>query len=259
MPNSDRQAAKSALRTNVTLPRIRLQATLSKDEGRTNQDATAFNLRKRVIAIADGATVSYAPATWARLLVRSFVAYPSFSPPFSFHASASRRFTLLYDRDTLSWNKQASFDRGTFSTLLGLRLSSCLTRLSLLAFGDSLAVVSIGKQFLRSFPYTTSAAFSQRPLLLSAPPMAHVPAQPDGSYAANVLTLDIPRSSRVRILLMTDALGQWFLRALETGDAPTATLLAIRDARAFRTFVRSERLAGRLVTDDTTLLIASPR
>ena len=66
--------------------------------------------------------------------------------------------------------------------------------------------------------------------------------------SVNAADLDTPV-----ILLMTDALGGWFLKSKDR--AAGAILLGLCTAEAFRDFITRERTEGRLRRDDTTLLV----
>jgi hypothetical protein len=56
---------------------------------------------------------------------------------------------------------------------------------------------------------------------------------------------------------MTDALGAWLLRGIESGDNFTLErLLGIRTEQDLRELVELERTEGRMRRDDSTLVIA---
>jgi serine/threonine protein phosphatase PrpC len=196
--------------------------------------------------ISDGASESYDAKTWSRLLVRLYRRQPEFSSEWVDHATAF--YTSSYDVASLSWSRQAAFERGSFATLLAIHANGG-QQAEILAVGDSLAVLGNGGCFRQSFPYETPEQFAAHPLLIST------------VKARNAALLESdPRSfrtswkldSRASILAMTDALGQWLLSD-PAGRYPV--LANLRDRRQFATLVETERAERRMKRDDTTLLV----
>jgi hypothetical protein len=217
-----------------------------KTEGYRNEDAKSVSTRRGVSALSDGASVSFDSAAWANILVRRYAQNPRFDRDWL--NGAIREFGKLYDRESLPWMQQASLDRGTFASLLGVRHDGTGI-VDVLAIGDTIAVFCDGDYILSSFPYTSPDEFEQRPQLLST------------NAADNNFIDDIePRRwnlneyERPALLCMTDALGQWVLAHRNDEPSPIAILRQIKSLARFRRFVASERQAGRLRRDDTTLL-----
>jgi hypothetical protein len=224
--------------------------SVQKTDGYRNEDRWWVSRRKRVSALSDGASVSFDSATWARILVRRYARNPRFNRVWLDGAIAE--FAKLYDRDNLPWMQQAAFDRGSFASLLGVTHLGD-GRIRVLAIGDSIAVLCNGDRVLSSFPYTLPEQFDQRPQLLSTNPAENVFL--DGlecDEISNIWNLD--EYERPSLLCMTDALGQWVLTHREQEPSPVARLRQIRSCRAFKRFIATERAAGRMRRDDTTLL-----
>src|SRR5215207_3054832 len=106
--------------------------TVPKAEGQPNEDRYQSS-RKGVHALSDGASVSFDSASWAQILVRRYARNPEVTREWI--RSAIGEFSILYDRESMPWMKQASFDRGTFASLLGVRV---------LNEGKNIQVLSIG-------------------------------------------------------------------------------------------------------------------
>lgn len=201
-----------------------------------------------VIALSDGATISFDAARWADILVRAFVAEPGLSA--SWMDEARAEFAAAYDRDELPWNMQAALDRGSSATLLGLSVTTCGSSASITAVGDTLAIVAHEGNWLTSYPYENAADFERTPTLLSSSAgegldlTSHVPVPqplPLGEHPG-----------ALHILLMTDALGAWCLSRREDS---IERLLSLREPDEFEELVSAERAAGALKRDDTTLIV----
>jgi hypothetical protein len=149
--------------------------------------------------------------------------------------------------------KQASLDRGSFASLLGV----CFYdhgNIQVIAIGDSLAVLCDGDDIVATHPYIAPDQFLQAPQLLST----------NSAENAFLSKIDWDEElyrdwrfqglSHPALLCMTDALGQWVLTLRDQGAAPITILRQIAKPKQFAELVRLERKAGRLRRDDTTLL-----
>ena len=97
--------------------RLPLAFSVPKREDQHNEDSF-YRSSKGVYALSDGASVSFDSASWARILVRRYTRNPEFTREWL--SAAIAEFRELYDRDSLPWMQQASFDRGSFASLLGI-------------------------------------------------------------------------------------------------------------------------------------------
>lgn len=217
-----------------------------KTEGYPNEDAHSISPRKGVSALSDGASVSFDSAAWAKILVGRYCQNPQFDRDWM--NGAITEFANLYDRESLPWMQQASFDRGTFASLLGVNHIGA-GAVNVLVVGDSIAVLCEGDHIVGSFPYTSPEQFEQRPQLLSTNA-----ADNDFLDEIEPIRWNLAEYDRPALLCMTDALGQWVLAHRDEEPSPIATLRRIKSSASFERFVTSEREAGRLRRDDTTLL-----
>jgi hypothetical protein len=225
--------------------------TVPKVEDQVNEDSWAWS-HKGIIALSDGASISFDSAAWARILVRSYCRSPNFSEDWLKQAITD--FSRLHNREELPWMKQAAFDRGSFASLIGVHLHDGGKLVQVFAVGDSLAVLCEGDQIKATFPYQKAAEFDRSPQLLSTNPTENVflrdwDSKDNFSCDWTVHGRHIPA-----LLFMTDALGQWLLSMTEAGESPVEMLRGLRTRSAFTSFVRAERKLGRLRTDDTTLV-----
>lgn len=224
--------------------RIQHRWTVGKQGGEPhlNEDATACSNVKGFYAISDGASESFASRRWARILVARYVRRPLIDE--AWLANAISDYHAGFDRAAMTWSAQASFDRGSFATLLGLRLGA--DGVSVLGIGDSLAVLDDGNDIRATFPYSEPDQFRANPLLLST---IH-----DRNRA--ILGADFTTywrlDGRSKLFCMTDAIGAWLL-----ADRPErmARLRALQTRKEFVALVEDARAEGTMRRDDTTLLV----
>ncbi len=215
-------------------------------------------------AVADGATEASFSGAWANMLVRAYcdgvttkrslaVALPELQ----------QRLQSVIGAKPLPWYAEAKARSGAFATLLGLtirgfnagdddRNPALSGRWTALGIGDSCLVQVRDDRLMRCFPIDESAAFTNRPVLLSSEPSSNE-------------RLEIARTSgrwRLgdRFYLMTDALAHWFLLSHEQGELPWTTLDAVMDHEGmFGDWVGEVRAARRMRNDDVTLLRVAVR
>ncbi|MGV1927934.1 hypothetical protein ACQZ6S_21765 [Agrobacterium tumefaciens] len=157
-------------------------------------------------------------------------------------------YEKAFDRKQMSWSAQASYDRGSFATLLALVFDDDQQGLNIVGVGDTLVVLDDGEELCASFPYTEAEQFKANPLLLST-----IPDRNSG------LLEDLPKAywrldgnPKARIYCMTDALGAWLLANAEE-RLPILRSLGSRDE--FVELVETARAAGDMRRDDSTLLV----
>lgn len=214
------------------------------DEPHVNEDAAFVLMRKGIYAISDGASESFASRRWARTLVARYACNPNVTGAWIGDAIAA--YDAGFDRETLSWSKQAAYDRGSFATLLG----ACIQEkyIQLMAIGDSLAVIEKDGNAVLTHPYKTPEEFAARPLLLSTLFGLNQNIDPEQ------VTVRWPckQTDCLRVYLMTDAIGAWLL------EAPVerlAVLRSISNGSDFVDMVESARVDGSMRRDDTTLMV----
>jgi hypothetical protein len=227
-----------------------LALTVPKVPGQRNEDSFQRS-RKGVHALSDGASVSFDSASWSTILVRRFARDPEFSREWL--SAAIAEFSQLYDRDSLPWMQQAAFDRGSFASLLGVRILNEGERIRVTAIGDSLAVLCDGDAIQATFPYLNASEFEQRPQLLCTNPAENAFIDDEEFGLTRVVEWTFWGLERPTLFCMTDALGHWVLSS-NGNPSPIATIRNLKTMREFERFVEAERLSSRMRRDDTTLL-----
>jgi hypothetical protein len=227
-----------------------LAFSVPKSEGH-NEDSF-HRSAKGVFALSDGASVSFDSASWARILVRRYTQNPEFSR--GWLSAAIAEFRKLYDRDSLPWMQQASFDQGSFASLLGVRVFNGGQLIQVLSIGDSLAVLCDGDCIKASFPLSAASEFNQSPQLLCTNPGQNLFLdEMDFDYDL-VADWSFRGLKQPALLCMTDALGHWLLSQRDHDRSPIRVLRQVKTCKEFARFVQEERAAGRMKRDDTTLI-----
>jgi hypothetical protein len=232
--------------------RLPLAFSVPKVHGEGRNEDSFARTRKGVYALSDGASVSFDSASWSRILVKRYARNPQFDR--AWLAAAIAEFRGLYDRNTMPWMQQASFDKGSFASLVGVRVVDGGRFIQVFSIGDSLAVLCDGDQIKATFPLLEASEFTRSPQLLCTNPIQNVFLdQLDLDYD---LTADwtFDGLEQPALLCMTDALGHWLLSRRDHDPSPIAQLRALRTPAAFARFVQQERGVGRMKRDDTTLI-----
>ncbi|MDA1323325.1 MAG: hypothetical protein O3C34_01145 [Proteobacteria bacterium] len=164
-------------------------------------------------------------------------------------------FTRRHDPQSMSWSRQAAFDRGSFATLLGVSFTPESNEVQLLAIGDTVGLLLDGPRLVASFPYTDPEDFGRRPTLLSTRrDLNSFLDRPDHASASSTIW-QLDHLAQPRIVCMTDAIAEWFLRLAQADPCSGDILLGISDIAHLEALVAHEREAGRMKVDDSTMLI----
>jgi hypothetical protein len=224
--------------------------TVPKDTPDANEDFCRWNGDGSVCAVCDGASTSYDSKGWAYLLCRAFTRVPKVTENWIQRLAA--HFNEWHDRDSLPWMKQAAFDRGSFSTLLGIRVMNQQQVAEVFAVGDTIVAMFDSEVFRESYPYREVECFDADPILLST--LAHQNAPfTNELLKESVYTIDLPEYKNPILFAMTDALGRWVLERRFDNDLVKKFLDF--DKASFASFILEERAEHRMRRDDTTLLI----
>jgi hypothetical protein len=236
------------VRSKSSLP---LAFSIPKREDCRNEDQFCRS-GKGVYALSDGASVSFDSASWARILVRRYTRKPEFTSEWL--SAAIAEFRKLYDRDSLPWMQQASFDKGSFASLLGIRVVDQGRLIQVLSIGDSLAVLCDGDCIKATFPFSAASAFNRSPQLLCTNPAENVFLNGADGGGDRVADWTFRGLEQPALLCMTDALGHWLLSHRNRNPSPISVLRKLRTPKAFARFVQEERTMARMKRDDTTLV-----
>lgn len=233
--------------------RLDFAASVPKDlsQGDLNEDAWAVSPDGTCFALSDGASESYDSKRWSELLVKKYASDSAFLPEWVRQAVAE--YDSAVEFLSLSWSQQMAYERGSYATLLALQLAENGEEAEVLAVGDSLAVHCRGGEILMSYPFDLPEQFDERPQLLSTLRSGN-----DFLTEANWFHRSTCKTWSLTdgdiIYLMTDAVGQWFLRALSASPSSLAALGEIDSFDALVELVHRSRSEGVMKLDDSTIL-----
>lgn len=232
--------------------RVDFVVTVPKDIERRalNEDAWAVDESVTRVAVSDGASESFDSRAWATLLVNTYITNPAFSAEWL--ASVLKAYLTTVDYESLSWSKQAAFDRGSFATLLALEVAPN-SDVEVLALGDSVAFHLRGDELLASFPYTIPEEFDARPQLLATIAAGNAFIAEPGFFGRNTSRTWHVQAGDV-ILLATDAVSQWALSERYPDQTALSYLRTVASLEAFEAEVLELRRQGRIRVDDSTLV-----
>ncbi|MCK6685036.1 MAG: protein phosphatase 2C domain-containing protein, partial [Thermoanaerobaculia bacterium] len=208
------------------------------------------------IAVADGATEAAFSALWAKMIVRKYCssAAPG-SALASFLPTLQRRWFTHVTRRPIAWYLEEKVREGAAAALLGLSLRAPEPlepdhRWEATSVGDCIMVQIRADDIVSVFPNMHAADFSQTPFLLSTSPAG------SSQLGIHMKTQEGLLQDDDLLFLMTDALGAWFLRSVESGGAPWTMLreLGRRDQDRFAAWIRDLRATKQMRNDDVTLI-----
>jgi hypothetical protein len=165
-------------------------------------------------------------------------------------------FNSRHDRESLPWAKQAAFDRGSFTSLLGVVINHEASQVHIFAIGDSIAILCDGSRLISSCPYENPSQFDDYPSLLGTI-LNQNSFDEEERIICTKETWNYSGMRRPILFSMTDALARWFLEAIEKGRKPSRLLsIVCREGSKgnFSQFVLNERASANLRKDDTTVL-----
>jgi hypothetical protein len=211
------------------------------------EDAYAVEAAALRFAVADGASETSFAKQWAEMLVDRFVHEPPAPAGLrEWVAPMQAAWAGANQGKATAWYAEEKARDGAFSSLLGLALDH--GRWRAMAIGDSCLFLVRSGKVVRAFPLDKAEQFSNRPVLLSSVARANQRVWDEVRLDEGEL------QGRDQLLLMTDALAQWFLVEAEMGRRPWAALARATTQEAFSALVDLLRSGGALRNDDTTLV-----
>lgn len=211
------------------------------------EDAYAVEAAALRYAVADGASETSFAKQWAELLVERFVHEPP--APASLREWVTPMQAAWAGSNApkaTAWYAEEKARDGAFSSLLGVALFP--DRWRALAIGDSCLFVVRSGKMQRAFPLARADEFNNSPVLLSSVARANQRVWDQVRLDEGDLKV------QDQLLLMTDALAQWFLVEQEMGRRPWAALAKATTLEEFCAFVTLLRAGGAMRNDDTTLV-----
>lgn len=201
----------------------------------------------RPIVVCDGASESFNSNLWARILAKGLESHEDFTA--TWLEGQIGEYEKACDPASLSWSKQAAYERGSFSTFLSVQLTGekCLVN----AAGDTEVFIVADNWLIDFYPYRWPDEFQSQPVLLSTKKedKDFLTASIDDSPHSAILSL----AGASHIIMATDALAHWLMKRRDAGDKEALRFLLNVDDAGFREFVERER-RNDLRLDDTTMI-----
>ncbi len=219
------------------------------NSAREYEDASRANCERGRFAIADGVSESAFAGEWAALLCDSFVAGRVAPAKLEdWREEQQQAWLAQVKTGGLPWYLEEKLREGAFATFVGLSFAAPTDgkprAWHAFAVGDSCLFHIHDGKLQQAFPVGRAEEFGTRPRLLGSRQVATaVPATVSGTLRQGDL-----------LLLMTDALAEWFLREHEADRSPWNDLVKLRTAD-FAAWVDVRRAERHLKNDDVTLLV----
>lgn len=239
--------------------------------GKPCEDVFAFSLERNCGALCDGASDSYAGGTWARIVADGFareggsVRGRGLLPGFTSQRQREYERRLRQSHRSWSWYQQASYQRGSFTTLLGIMFFGGSRYAELVSIGDSLAVLLDGRRVVETFPFQNAAELDIDPVLLSTKPELNAFLRDSTANGLGGFSRQFARRLWVlkglehpSIILMSDALARWFLEDRQDrriGRKKVEVLLSFDNQPEFADWVSRLQKSRELAKDDCTLVV----
>lgn len=237
--------------------KLEFSGTVPKDPEypEANEDKFAFSNDGRRLALCDGASESYNSKLWADLLAAEFITDPKVTPEWM--ASVLAGYVAAHDFHSMSWSKQAAYEKGSFATLIGVEHFEEHQTVDILAIGDSIIMLVDGGKLIRAWPFDNPAKFEERPTLLATFPAYNDFVSGSGFWTQHGKTFYLEKLTQPKLLCMTDALGEWALKQALANDTGFNELLSLQTEEQLAELVLKERAEKRMRIDDSTLLVLS--
>lgn len=225
-------------------------ATVPKSSAYPNEDVFAYSSDMRILALADGASVSYDPRTFAVKICEKFLENQNVNKDWI--QSLASEVSSSYDHSGLPWMKLAALERGSFSSLLGIEVLPEQELIKITAVGDSNCVVLADGEAICHFPLDTPSQFDRSPNLISTNQQENIYLDDVRLSEAQKL-IDISEADMVIVVAASDALAKWIIENENHGSLEL--VCSIKEQAEFVQFVEESRKAGVLKLDDTTLVV----
>jgi hypothetical protein len=220
------------------------------------EDAWAVDAELGHLAVADGATESFASRTLASLLVTHYVRQPPIHDPdnvLEWLKPLAAKWHESIPWDSLAWYTRAKAEQGAFAALLGISFTQQTSSDELIwnamAIGDVCMFQVRDNHIITSFPITHSNLFGSTPPLLATLT----------EYSRRSLTDLCIASGKLQhgdlLLICTDAIAAWFLQRAEQGSTLWIDLQEISE-ETMCALIDRERSSGSMRNDDVTVLAA---
>lgn len=237
-----------------------LKHFITHKRGETNadiQDSLSYDVSSGRYAISDGVTQSFLPQLWSKLLVEHFVS-SSFSR-FDISASLLEDFEKEKKKFVSNLNDEQKFlvelaeeeFQHAAATFAGVIVEN--KKVSWQVIGDSCVFIIPSSDKIQCICSKPCEIDSQGHIQIkfdNHPDYIVSDGTIKGNFQEGCITME-----KGWILMMTDALSDWFIMQYNAGNNPLNKLLEIESPDEFEIFINNEYHAGRIKSDDTSMLL----
>ena len=242
--------------------KIRSVVSIPKEEDFPEANEDNFLLRddKVSCALSDGASESFDSQAWSEILCQSFNFVVKRKKRGSFlhektieqilsHARSS--FNEKYLKKTLSWSQEASFNRGSFATILGLIDHG--TTVEIFSVGDSVAVWNQNDR-LTMLSMHNDYNFNKKPTLLSTLYSEKESFFPNFGKDWDVLKLKKKEIKNDELFLLSDAIASRIIEISIQDTVDDAINILKKNDEELKDWINKEKNLGLLKKDDYTIV-----
>ena len=196
-------------------------------------------------AIADGATETSFAKEWANLLTNGFVQQDnSTEEEFANNLSSLREeWEFVVRSSNLTWFTQAKASEGAFAAFLGIIVNLENKTLKYFAVGDCCLFIIRDSNLIVCEPIKSSTEFGKRPYLISSLKAKN------HDIISNIKTDIIQVQNNDTIILMSDAIAQWYLTQYENENNECPIL------EESPKWIDTLRGSNAITNDDVTLIM----
>jgi len=229
------------------------------------EDAFAVDAVRSVAVVADGVASAIFSRQWANVLTEATISdtpNPDDRPAFADWLARQRaQWIGQIDTSGLAWFQKAKLPMGAFSTLLWVQLLSTdehqegtfgAYRLRSYAIGDSCMFHIRHGELLRCFPIENAAQLEADPLVLGSVDLSR-------DELMRFVTLDELCYPDDLLVLCTDAVADWVLRRIESGDPPHWDTYLNMSLQQWQEEIVDLRAQRQMRYDDATLMLLRVR
>ncbi len=230
------------------------------DHPELNEDYFTQSNDGLACAISDGASESYDSKTWSKVLCETFIssAKKTRSNVFfkekeikNFLLKSRLAFNSFYSKKNLSWSQEASFNRGCYSTIIGIIDHG--KSIEILSVGDSVAIWQEKNANIKSFFIKNNYKFYKKPTLLCNISNNDKFFFDEFNISWSSITIQKNKIYNGDIFLITDALAERVFDLINQKKFSFAIKILKKDKKEFENWVLNERSSNLLKKDDTTV------
>lgn len=232
--------------------------TGKRGEGRNGiEDSVALDVFGGRFAVSDGVSKSFLPQVWSSILTQSWIAIDKIDdfPPkdlcSQFRQERDRIMDLLDEDSRMDMEDLENIYHTASATFCGVELRGNLLRWMLL--GDSCLFLLPEGEYPRcisSYPMPTDEKGHITPYFDNTPYQMLADGRVYGKWTQGEMQIE-----KGVVLLMSDAMSEWFIKAHNEEREPLRQLMSLTDEDSFEQWVQEQYNLGFISSDDESVII----